>query len=363
MPDQQDQRDQQNQLDRQPEQQSTDVSGGQQQGDANTDNQDSLSEQNALRSPDALNTRSPSAQRSQAMVEQRPSVQKKRAKFDIQDKRFLTHKPAQPGESRSSCPAMNTLANHDFLPHNGKKLTIEDVITACFEGFGASPESCGFICLAGMVNARLRLTDTFDLAQISEPEWKIEHDVSLTRPDASQSRDLSRFDAATWNVTLNVLGPAEFVSALKLGKAKSVRVRDAKIKNPNSVYDSRTASRSVTEIALLTSVLGNIDGWAKLDFIRSLFEKEKLPWGLGWRPRLHDADLPSILGISALTLNADPELLSVTSDGAVLTPQDIVRATSVKDKASMVEFRNIIRKMGLSTVALEALFERLGGGR
>ncbi|PHH75067.1 hypothetical protein CDD80_2652 [Ophiocordyceps camponoti-rufipedis] len=350
------------QVDQQPEQQSSNFVG-QQQVDAHTGGQDSLSEQNAPISPDALNTRSPSTQNPQAPVEQRPSTQKKRAKFDIQDKRFLTHKPAQPGESRSSCPAMNALANHEFLPHNGKGITLEDVITACFEGFGASPEACGFICLAGMVNARLRLTDTFDLAQISEPDWKIEHDASLTRADASQQRDLSRFDAATWNVTLNVLGSAEFVSALKLGKAKSVRVRDAKNKNPKSVYDSRTASRSVTEIALLTSVLGNIDGWAKLDFIRSLFEKEKLPWGLGWRPRLHDADLPSILGIGALTLNADPELLSVTSDGAVLTPQDIVKATSVKDKASMAEFRNLIRRMGLNTVALEALFERLGTGR
>ncbi|PFH57098.1 hypothetical protein XA68_15505 [Ophiocordyceps unilateralis] len=292
---------------------------------------------------------------------QKPSNGKGLPKFNLQDKRFLNHRPAQSNESRSSCPAMNSLANHNFIPHSGMNMTLSDVVTGCFEGFGASPEICGLVCIAGMINAKLRLSDSFNLADISRPEWKIEHDSSLSRKDSSQESNVSKFDFDAWNVSLKVFGKAEVISAVQLGKAKSARIRDAKKKNAKSVYDSRTASRSVTEIALLTSVLGNIDGWAKTDFVRSLFERERLPWNLGWRPRLHDADLPSVLGIAALTLTADPEILSMTSDGAVLTPDDIVKATSARDKNTIPELRALARKLGLSTPAFEALLDRLAG--
>ncbi|RDA90475.1 hypothetical protein CP533_3045 [Ophiocordyceps camponoti-saundersi (nom. inval.)] len=284
---------------------------------------------------------------------------KKLPQFNLRDQRFVTHKPAQPNESRSSCPAMNSLANHDFLPHSGRNISLSTIISGCFEGFGASPEVCGLVTIAGMLNAGLGLTDSFDLEDISRSSWMIEHDSSFTRKDASQEPNVSKFDPDAWAVSLKFLGKAEAVSAVLLGKAKAARIRDNKKKNKDTVYDSRTAARSVTEIALLTSVLGNIDGWARTVYIRSLFEKEKLPWELGWRPRLHNADLPSILGIAALTLTAEPEILSMASGGDVFTPDDIIKATSRGSKDSMAELLSVARKLGLSNAPFEALIDRL----
>lgn len=43
---------------------------------------------------------------------------------------FTTWSPPGPGDVRSPCPAMNSLANHGFLPHDGKGITVPDVITA-----------------------------------------------------------------------------------------------------------------------------------------------------------------------------------------------------------------------------------------
>ncbi|RCI16030.1 hypothetical protein L249_3045 [Ophiocordyceps polyrhachis-furcata BCC 54312] len=278
----------------------------------------------------------------------------KMPQFNLRDPRFTAHKPAQPHES------MNSLANHDFLPHSGRNLTLSKVVSGCFEGFGASPEVCGLITIAGLLNANLGLKDAFDLEDISRPSWMIEHDSSLTRKDASQEPNVSKFDAEAWAVSLKVLGKAEAVSAIQLGKAKAARIRDNKKKNKDSIYDSRTAARSVTEIALLTSVLGNIDGWARTPHIRTLFEREMLPWELGWRPRLHNADLPSILGIAALTLTAEPEILSMASGGDVFTPDDIIKATSKGSKDSTAELLSVARDLGLSNGPFEALLERLG---
>ncbi|KAF8809849.1 hypothetical protein BYT27DRAFT_7007632, partial [Phlegmacium glaucopus] len=39
-------------------------------------------------------------------------------------------RPRQPSDSRSPCPALNTLANHSFIPHSGKALTFSQLVKA-----------------------------------------------------------------------------------------------------------------------------------------------------------------------------------------------------------------------------------------
>lgn len=40
---------------------------------------------------------------------------------------------------RSPCPAMNTLANHGFLPRNGRNITHQMLVSACKDGFNVGP--------------------------------------------------------------------------------------------------------------------------------------------------------------------------------------------------------------------------------
>ena len=50
--------------------------------------------------------------------------------FDSAKKSNNNWSPVQPGEVRSPCPMLNTLANHELLPHSGKKITYELVFDA-----------------------------------------------------------------------------------------------------------------------------------------------------------------------------------------------------------------------------------------
>ncbi|CAB4377291.1 unnamed protein product [Rhizophagus irregularis] len=92
-----------------------------------------------------------------------------------------------PNDSRSPCPALNSLANHGYLPRNGKNITANQLIEAINEGFNVSKFIAFILSHAGSYligktrEGELSLEDLFNDA--------IEHPVSLTRPDKDLSED------------------------------------------------------------------------------------------------------------------------------------------------------------------------------
>lgn len=43
---------------------------------------------------------------------------------------------------RAPCPVMNTLANHDFVPHDGRNITMPVFVQACIDAFNISAAFC-----------------------------------------------------------------------------------------------------------------------------------------------------------------------------------------------------------------------------
>lgn len=43
---------------------------------------------------------------------------------------------------RAPCPVMNTLANHDFVPHSGRNITMPVFVQACLDAFNISAAFC-----------------------------------------------------------------------------------------------------------------------------------------------------------------------------------------------------------------------------
>lgn len=43
---------------------------------------------------------------------------------------------------RAPCPVMNTLANHDFVPHDGRNITMPVFVQACLDAFNISAAFC-----------------------------------------------------------------------------------------------------------------------------------------------------------------------------------------------------------------------------
>ncbi|KAI0182930.1 putative chloroperoxidase [Xylaria flabelliformis] len=94
-------------------------------------------------------------------------------------------------DSRSPCPMLNTLANHGYLPHNGRNLTAQDIGDAIFASTNWHADFGIFPATGALTNLG---KSTLDLADLNSTPGG-EHPASLTRKDAS-SGDSNTIDTA-----------------------------------------------------------------------------------------------------------------------------------------------------------------------
>ncbi|KAI0368133.1 Cloroperoxidase [Pilatotrama ljubarskyi] len=90
--------------------------------------------------------------------------------------------PATPGDSRSPCPALNALANHGYLPRDGRGLTATQLSSAIQEVYGLSPVFAALLAYGGV--ARCGTKGKLDLHDLAVHNL-VEHDGSLVHADAA----------------------------------------------------------------------------------------------------------------------------------------------------------------------------------
>jgi hypothetical protein len=80
--------------------------------------------------------------------------------------------------ARGPCPGLNTLANHGYLPHNGREITRDILADAMLNGFNIA-KSDAIILFSQAVRTNPKpLARTFDLDTLGR-EGVLEHDFSL----------------------------------------------------------------------------------------------------------------------------------------------------------------------------------------
>lgn len=152
--------------------------------------------------------------------------------------------------------------------------------------------------------------------------FPIEHDASLSRADAYTGNDYS-FNQKYWNMILSVYGSDQNTSLQKASKAKIGRVNDSAKNNPTFTYGPREFILSYGETSLYLQTMSDsvTSGVAPLKYVRSLFEQERLPFNMGWRPPTQQVTLETlgqmIFELYPLSGEALPEGLEVLTIGAV----------------------------------------------
>ncbi|KIJ56587.1 hypothetical protein M422DRAFT_197585 [Sphaerobolus stellatus SS14] len=104
---------------------------------------------------------------------------KKRAAVDQGTHEF---KPPGDGDFRSVCPALNALANHSYLPHDGKNLSFSVLSHALQKGYGVSALFADFLVLGGFILLRRSVLSKLDLDLINHHN-RIEHNASIVHDD------------------------------------------------------------------------------------------------------------------------------------------------------------------------------------
>lgn len=228
-------------------------------------------------------------------------------------------------DSRSPCPGLNSLANHNFLPHDGRALTVPILIKGLADGLNVGADFTTAIGSFGTLANPNPLAGQFDLEQLKKHNFPIEHDASLSRKDLFQGDNL-HFDNATWQTVVAYTKGSKNFNFSNAGPARYNRVQTQAKSNPTFTYTPQQFVLSYGETALYLSTMGDpTTGIAPVDYVRSLFEKERLPYELGWSKPVQQTTLLS-LGAMIFELNAATG--EPLPEGLILTQSTLKNALS-----------------------------------
>ncbi|KAL1303249.1 hypothetical protein AAFC00_006663 [Neodothiora populina] len=228
---------------------------------------------------------------------------------------FPAWHPARPGEVRSPCPGLNSLANHDICPRSGKGYTLP-ILTACLaKGLNMGADFTLAIGTAGFASNPDPELLYFDLDMLQKHDFVIEHDASLSRADASTG-DNHSFNQTIWNSVTAFFANQDNATIETAAKAKFNRVTTEAARDPEFSYGPAQFILSYGETALYLSTMGDpTTGSAPVDYVNVFFQEERLPYEEGWRPTLEPTTL-STLGAMIFELNiANGE---VVPEGSIL---------------------------------------------
>ncbi|EGR44087.1 uncharacterized protein TRIREDRAFT_112640 [Trichoderma reesei QM6a] len=91
-----------------------------------------------------------------------------------------------PDDLRSPCPMLNTLANHNYLPHNGRNITAQQLTDAVTEAINLDGKAVSKIANDFMKAVN---KSAIDLPELNRPGI-IQHIASLTRDDVTDPDSL-----------------------------------------------------------------------------------------------------------------------------------------------------------------------------
>jgi len=198
----------------------------------------------------------------------------------------------QRGDSRSSCPALNALANHGILPHDGRGISFVELNKSVRDNFNFAPTFCWFVpnYIANILG-RDYSTGTFDLEDLSVHNG-IEHDASLTREDTFFEADQGKPSPRIINELLACgTGPNGVIGIKDLARFSSKR---------------RAESRSTNgqfSLAFIHKMFGSANASTMLTHfggdpvtLRPYLLEERLPDG--WEPTMNDA-----MGLTMMKFN------------------------------------------------------------
>jgi len=184
---------------------------------------------------------------------------------------------------------INALANHHVLPHDGKGITKAMAVSALTTAINLDSTIATVFASGALTANPDHSSHSFDLDMVDK-HGLIEHDVSLSRSDFALG-DNHTFDKEVWEGVLKTYEGKtetdfETVSKARYGRVvASKKKMEAAGKGKEWVYGIKEFILSYGESALFLGILGDPkNGQIPLEYLKVLFEQERLPFNEGWRP-------------------------------------------------------------------------------
>lgn len=189
-------------------------------------------------------------------------------------------------------------------------MTIPHLLKGLAEGMNMGADFTVAIGGAGLLSSPFPLGGSFDLDDLSMHNFPIEHDASMSRQDAALG-NAQPFSDPNWQQYISFFDGKTTTDVPTASKAKFARYNDSLTKNPDFTYGIREAVFSYGENAIYLQAMSDpVSGQAKVEYVKTLFGEERLPYNEGWRPSAAPITLSS-LGVMVVELfGSSPEPIS-----------------------------------------------------
>jgi len=205
--------------------------------------------------------------------------------FSISALDFHQWAPPGPDDVRSPCPALNSMANHGFLPHSGKDLTVNMLTGAMEKVFNIGLDLRTILAIGGLFSSpNALLNGTMDLNDLNKHNY-IEHDGSLSRAPIHEGGDDHTFRQDIFDQVLMFFSNAT-KATITIDMASKAHLHRVQTDSQTMAfsYGSKQNFLALGETALYLTAMGDpLTGATPLDYVRVLFEQERLPYNEGWR--------------------------------------------------------------------------------
>ncbi|KAJ7732777.1 Chloroperoxidase [Mycena maculata] len=204
--------------------------------------------------------------------------------------------PPKEGDSRSCCPALNALANHGILPHDGKNIKFTEMTDKVRTTFNFAPSFCLFVpTFAANTLGKNYKMDACDLAELSLHNG-IEHDASLTRQDTKLDPDQGKPHLPFVH---GLLGSATgkdkdgnlTLTEADLSRFSGKRRAEARATNPDFTLDKFHKMFGSANSSTLLTIFGG-----KVSDLEPFLVEERIPEG--WEPKIR-----SPMGLTFIAFN------------------------------------------------------------
>ncbi|KAI0699474.1 hypothetical protein BC835DRAFT_1331545 [Cytidiella melzeri] len=163
-------------------------------------------------------------------------------------------RPPQDGDSRAPCPAMNSMANHGYLPRDGKEINADIIVKALMECFRLSKPLAWFLT-HGALTLLHQGSGNFQLSDLARHNH-IEHNASLYHPDAGPREEYAPIHGDPELLDL-VFKDSEGGVVMTPEDVARVRVRRELTSNPPLDFIHAELARG--EISIVLNMFNNPD--------------------------------------------------------------------------------------------------------
>ncbi|KAK9784227.1 putative Heme haloperoxidase family profile domain-containing protein [Seiridium cardinale] len=215
---------------------------------------------------------------------------------------FHSWAPPGPNDVRAPCPMLNSLANHGFLPHDGKDISLNITISALAAALNVNETLSEFLHENAVTTNPVANATTFSLNDLSNHNI-LEHDGSLSRADFYWGDDHT-FNGTVFNETRSYWID-DTVTVQMAANARLARVNTSNTTNPTFSMSNLGNAFSLGESAAYIIALGDrYNGTVEKSRVEYLFENERLPLELGWSRPEQNIDLGVLQDMLDRIINA-----------------------------------------------------------